>query len=244
MKPICFFDLETTGTDKSNDRIIEIAIAKVLNDEIIDRFYSFINPGIAIPQAAIDVHGITDEQVKDAPKFNDLAPSILSFISDCDLGGYNSNSFDIPFLYIEMNRAGIPISLDGVRFFDACNIFKRMEERTLSAAHKFYLGVPHENAHSAMDDVLATINVFNRQRAHYPEIMEMDFDKLALFCNYDRPRCDISGNFQIDADGDHVLTFGKHRGRKAKEVKDYLLWMLGSDFLPDTKSIIKSILKN
>lgn len=242
MKPICFFDLETTGTDKTKDRIIEIAIAMYDGKDIIDSFHMYINPGMPIPQSAIDVHGITNEKVKDSPFFKDVAADISTFIKDCDLGGYNSNGFDIPFLYIEMNRAGIVLNLNGVRFFDACNIFKRKEERTLSAALKFYTGQLHDTAHSAMDDVLATIDVFNAQLIRYDDLKEKDLEGLALYCNYDNPRCDLSGNFQIDANGDYVLTFGKHKGQKAKNVKDYLLWMMGQDFLPDTKAIIQSLI--
>jgi DNA polymerase-3 subunit epsilon len=242
MRPICFFDLETTGTDKMNDRIVEIAIVE-WDGAVKNKFHSYVNPGMPIPAAATEVHGITDEIVSSCPTFKDMAEQVFSFIVGCDLGGFNSNSFDIPMLYVELNRAGFELDLKEINFIDACNIFKRKEERTLSAASKFYTGDPHENAHSAMDDVLATINVFNAQLERYPELKELSMGDLSLYCNYDRPRCDLAGNFQIDGDGDYIFTFGKHKGVKAKHQPDYLLWMLRQDFLPDTKQIIQSLLK-
>lgn len=241
MKPICFFDLETTGTDKMNDRIVEIAIVKWQNT-VIDQFYSLVNPGIPIPAGASEVHGITDDKVAASPYLKTIALSIIEFIAGCDLGGFNSNSFDIPMLYVELNRVGLPIDLNGVEFVDVCNIFKRKEERTLSGACKFYLGKPHENAHSALDDVLATIDVFLAQKEKYPDLLDMPTNELSTYCNYDKPRCDLAGNFQIDADGDYIFTFGKHKGKKAKTEKDYLQWMFRQDFLPDTKAIIQSLL--
>lgn len=244
MKPICFFDLETTGTDKMKDRIIEIAIIKMQDNRQIGSFHNYINPGIPIPPAATAVHGITDERVAECQSFKDLALDILDFIDGCDLGGYNSNNFDIPMLYIELQRAGAPIDLKDVHFIDVCNIFRRKEERTLAAAYKFYTGASHDNAHNAMDDVLATINVFQAQLQRYEDLKEMDAADLGFYCNYDQMRCDISGNFEFDKDGDHVFAFGKHKGQKAKNQPDYLRWMMGQNFLPDTKNIIKSILKN
>lgn len=242
MKPICFFDLETTGTDKLKDRIIEIAIVKMLGNRSIGEYHTYINPGMPIPPGATAVHGITDDRVVDSPTFKELAADIHEFIKDSDLGGYNSNSFDIPMLYVELQRAGVAIDLKDIHFIDVCNIFRRKEERTLSAAYKFYTGGSHDNAHNAMDDVAATINVFTAQLERYPELTELDRAQLSIYCNYDKPRADLAGNFQIDADGDYIFSFGKHKGLKAKKQPDYLMWMLGQDFLPDTKAIIKSLL--
>lgn len=241
MRPICFFDLETTGTDKMNDRIVEIAIIE-WDGGIKNRFHSYVNPGMPIPTAATEVHGITDEMVRSYPSFKDVAGDVFSFIVGCDLGGFNSNAFDIPMLYVELNRAGFELDLKNINFIDACNIFKRKEERTLSAANIFYTGLSHDNAHNAMDDVLATINVYNAQLERYPDLKEKTPTELSLYCNYDRPRCDLAGNFQLDSDGEYVFTFGKHKGHKAKNCPDYLLWMLRQDFLPDTKAIIQSLI--
>lgn len=241
MRPICFFDLETTGTDKMNDRIVEIAIIE-WDGERKNEFHSYVNPGIPIPPAATEVHGITDEMVSSCPSFKGVAELVYSLIIGRDLGGFNSNIFDIPMLYVELNRAGYNLDLKDINFIDACNIFKRKEERTLTAASLFYTGAAHEDAHSALSDVLATIDVYNAQLERYPDLKDKTSAELSLYCNYDRPRCDLAGNFQIDADGDYILTFGKHKGQKAKKVKDYLLWMMGQDFMPDTKAIIQSIL--
>lgn len=241
MRTICFFDLETTGTDKMNDRIVEIAIIE-WDGQIKNKYHSYVNPGVPIPAAATEVHGITDEMVRDSPTFKSISEDVFSFIVGCDLGGFNSNSFDIPMLYVELNRAGFELDLKNINFVDACNIFKRKEERTLSAASIFYTGTPHDNAHNAMDDVIATINVFNAQLDRYPDLKEKTPAELSHFCNYDRPRCDLAGNFQLDGDGDYIFTFGKHKGVKAKHCPDYLLWMLRQDFLPDTKSIIQSLI--
>lgn len=241
MKPIVFFDLETTGVDKMNDRIVEIAMIKIGGGPE-QRLHSLINPGIPIPAAASEVHGITDDMVKEAPTLKTMLPLIIGMIEGADLGGYNSNMFDIPMLYVELMRNGYVMNLDGTLFIDACTIFKRKEERTLTAAVKFYLDRDHEDAHGALADVEATIEVFKAQRTKYEDLQAMDRSKMALYCNYDNPRADLSGNFAFDTDGDYIMNFGKHKGRKAKDVKDYLSWMYGQDFMPDTKSIINKIL--
>jgi DNA polymerase III subunit epsilon len=242
MKPICFFDLETTGTDKMNDRIIEIAMVE-WDGQVKSKFHSFVNPGIPIPAAATAVHGFTDAMVASAPTFETIASVVYDFIVHCDLGGFNSNIFDIPLLYVELSRVGYKLDLTGVNFIDSCTIFKRKEERTLSAAALFYTGDSHDYAHSAMDDVLATINVYKAQMERYPDLVDKSPADLSLYCNYDKPRCDLAGNFQADVDGDYIFSFGKHKGLKAKNHHDYLMWMMRQDFLPDTKQIISSLLK-
>jgi len=243
MRPRIFFDLETTGTDKANDRIVEIALIRMDEKGFEGRyeFQSYINPTIPIPPGATEVHGITDEMVKDKPTFAQLAKKLHYLFSGCDIYGYNSNSFDIPLFVTELNRCGFTLDLESVLFIDACVIFKRKEERTLTAAMKFYCGKDHEGAHGAMADVLATIDVLNAQEKHYND-MPNTLTELALYCNYDKERCDISGCFVIDADGDHILAFGKHKGLKAKNCKPYLNWMNGQDFMPDTKAIIQKFI--
>lgn len=242
MKPIVFFDLETTGVDKMKDRILEIAMIK-MGGGPEQRLYSLVNPEIPIPAAASEIHGITDDKVKDAPTLKTLLPMIVGMIEGADLGGFNSNIFDIPMLYVELIRCGHTMDLSSTLFIDARTIFVRKEERTLTAAVKFYLNKDHEDAHGALADVEATIEVFKAQRLQYEDLQSMDRAKMALYCNYDAPRADLSGNFALDADGDYILNFGKHKGQKAKNVKDYLSWMYGQDFMPDTKSIINQILK-
>lgn len=240
MKALTFFDTETTSADAKTAKIVEIGIIRIENGEETV-YQSYINPGIPIPKEATDVHGITDEMVKNAPKFSEIANNILWLFGQSDIVGYNSNSFDIPLLYNEFNRCGIDWNLEGVLFLDACTIFKRMESRTLTAAMKFYLDENHEDAHGAIADVKATMKVFEKQLNRYQELTNLSFDELALYCNYDKPRADLSGNFVIE-NGVYMMNFGKHKGTPAKDCKDYLKWMLNQDFMPDTKAIINTIL--
>jgi len=242
-KPICFFDLETTGTSTTQDRIVEIAIIKIEEGKNDTSLHMMINPEASIPEGATVIHGITNEMVKDCATFKSVSKDILSFIGGCDIAGYNSNRFDIPFLSSEFSRAGLEWDLTVANFIDVCTIFKRMEERTLSAAVKFYLGREHTGAHGALEDVSATIEVFNAQMALYQGSIPETVEELNKYCNYDKERVDLAGCFSVDADGDYVLTFGKHAGKKAKTVKDYLLWMTGDTFNKDTKDICLKVLK-
>ncbi len=235
-KPKLFFDLETTGVDKATDKIVEIAIVRFDGDKRFE-FQAYVNPTIPIPASSTEVHGITDEMVKDKPTFAQLAKKIHNIFNGCDIYGYNSNSFDIPFIVNELFNAGYTLDLDGVNFIDPCVIFKRKEERTLTAALKFYCNREHDGAHGAMADVLATIDVLEAQQKHYTDLPE----DLNLYCNYDKPRADISGNFTIVND-DYVLNFGKHKGARAADCISYLQWMAKQDFMPDTKSIINKFI--
>lgn len=242
MRPISFLDLESTGTNKQKDRIVEIAIVKVNPDGTREQFESLVNPEIPIAAESTAVHGITDEKVKDAPTLARLLPKIIPFIEGSDIGGFNSNNYDIPLLYNELARCGYTWNLADVSFIDACVIFKRKEERTLSAAVQFYCKREHVDAHGALADVNATIDVFIAQLKQYQDVQGFDRQQLNLYCNYDKPRADLAGCFSIDVDGDFILTFGKHKGLKAKDCKDYLIWMLTSDFMADTKELINKLL--
>lgn len=241
-KPRLFFDLETTGVDKVNDKIVEIAIVRFDGDKRFE-FQTYINPGIPIPAGATEIHGITDDMVKDKPTFEQLAKKLHNIFNGCDLYGYNSISFDIPFLANQLYKAGFELDLKDVLFIDACVIFKRQYERTLSAAFKHYTGDEHTGAHGAMSDIEATISVLDAQRnKHFNDVGMLLEPDLALYCNYDKPRADISGNFAFDIDGDYILNFGKHRGQKAKNCIPYLQWMFNQDFMHDTKEIIKQFI--
>lgn len=242
-KAICFFDLETTGVDKSKDRIVEISIAKLLLDGSIETKTKRINPLIPIPKEASDVHGITDEIVKDCPTFKQLAKAIYDFIQGCDIAGFNSNSFDVPFLYNELYRSGIIWDYAETSFIDVRNIFVRKEERDLTAAYKFYCGKELTNAHSAEQDVKATIEVFAEQLKCYTDL-PLTIKELALFSNFDKTIVDLGGCFSIDAEGDYIFNFGKHKGKKCKSETSYILWMLEQDFLPDAIKICNKILSN
>jgi DNA polymerase-3 subunit epsilon len=238
-QPIAFFDLETTGVDKQNDRIVEIAIIRFDGEKRYE-YTTLVNPGMPIPVGASDVHGITDEAVKDCPTFAGIARKVHNILNGCVLAGFNSNIFDIPFIVNELSRNGYHLALQDVPFIDVCNIFKRREERTLSAAVKFYLNKEHEGAHGALADVQATIDVFEAQKVAYDDL-PADVTELSKYCNYDKDRADIAGCFSIE-NGEYMMNFGKHKGSKAADCISYLSWMANQDFAVDTKSIINKIL--
>ena len=169
-RPIAFIDLETTGVNISNDRIVEIAIVKILPDGTRQVKRKLINPLIPIPSGASDVHGITDDMVKDAPSFKQVANEIKQFMDNCDMGGYNSNRFDVPMLIEEFLRAGVSFSVDGRKLVDVQKVFHMMEQRTLGAAYKFYCNKVLDGAHSAEVDATATWEVLEAQIERYPQI--------------------------------------------------------------------------
>ena len=169
-KPIVFFDLETTGIDVVNDRIVEISLLKIFTDGREETKTMRINPEMPIPQQATDVHGISNEDVKDEPTFNIVAKDIARFIEGCDLAGYNSNKFDIPLLAEEFLRVDLDVDLKKNRFIDVQVIFHKMEQRTLSAAYKFYCEKNLEDAHSAEADTKATYEIFKAQIERYDEL--------------------------------------------------------------------------
>ena len=169
-RPIAFIDLETTGINISNDRIVEIAIVKISNDGTKQVKRKLINPQISIPKASSDIHGITDDMVKDAPTFKAVANEIKQFLDPCDLGGYNSNRFDLPLLIEEFFRASIDFSIEGKKLLDVQKVFHLMEQRTLSAAYKFYCNKILEGAHGAEADATATWEVLEAQVERYPNI--------------------------------------------------------------------------
>ena len=239
-KPKLFFDLETTGVDKAVDKIVEIAIVRFDGEKRYE-FQTYINPEMPIPASATEIHGITNEMVADKPTISQLAKKLHNIFNGCDLYGYNSNSFDIPFLALQLEKCGFPLDLSEVLFIDACVIFKRQYERTLTAALKEYCNEEHDGAHGAMADVEATIKVLDAQKNRHFDADLLDVD-LARYCNYDKPRADISGNFAFDDNGEYILNFGKHKGQKAKDCKPYLQWMNGQDFMSDTKAIIAKFL--
>lgn len=241
-RPIVWFDIESTGLDRENDRIVELCMVKQMpNGDKIVRTRRF-NPQIPIPVKSSEIHGIYYDDIKDCPPFSKFAKSIKEFIQDCDLGGFNSNNFDIPMLVSEMQRSGHPINLDGVNFIDVGNIFKRQHERTLEAGYKLYCGKELDGAHSAEADVLATIEVFEKQI----ESIDMNVEELSIYCNYDKKRLDISGKFVFDDDNETILlNFGKHKGEPALQHLDFVNWMVTrGSFAQDTYDIAYKLLNN
>lgn len=243
-RPIVFFDLETTGLDVQNDRIVEIAMIKINPDGTRVVKDTLVNPTISIPAGASEVHGIYDDDVKDKPTFKQLSKSIHEFILGCDLGGYNCNIYDIPLIYNEFLRVGIEYDYSSVNFVDVGNIFKINEPRSLSAAMKFYCKKEMEDAHSAIADTEATVSVFIAQIKKYKD-MPKSIDELSLFSNYDKKILDISGKFTTDSDGEIILNFGKHKGELAKNCLSFLEWMVyKANFSPDTTKIALQILND
>lgn len=241
IRPITFLDIESTGVDKENDRIIELAVVKLLPTGERESKVVLLNPEIPIPPKATEIHHITDEMVKDKPTFRQIAKALYAFLEGSDLGGYNSNIFDIPLLFNEFNRAGIYFDYQDRNFIDVGNIFKIQETRTLSAAVKFYLNREHKDAHGALPDIEATIEVFFAQLRKYEEVPKTA-EELHLFCNYGKPLLDLSGKFTSNEEGEIVFNFGKHRGEKAKDYPDFLRWMMGKDFNQDTMEIVRNLL--
>ena len=242
-RPIAFFDLETTGLNISKDKIIEIAILKVHPDHREERYVKRINPGIPITKESEAIHGISDADVKNCPKFKDLAQEIKEFIGDADLAGYNSNKFDIPFLLEEFLSIGIEIVMDNRRFIDVQTIFHKMEQRTLSAAYKFYCNCEIENAHSAEADINATYEVLKAQLDRYPDIQN-DIDFLCDFTQTSKHRkIDFVGRLAVNENNEIIYNFGKHSGKTLKEVylaePGYHRWILDNEFPLYTKALVK-----
>lgn len=241
-KPIVFLDIESTGTDKEMDRIIELSLLKQ-NPDGSRQINTFrCNPGMAIPAASTAVHGISDEDVKDLPLFSHFARIVIEFIAGCDLAGFNSNYFDIPMLYNELLRCGIVLDYQQRRLIDVGNIFKIKEQRTLAAAVKFYLNETHEGAHGAEADVVATANVLFAQMDMYEDLPQ-NVDELALYSNYGNKILDLSGKFSTNKDGVVVLNFGKYKGEPAKDHIDFLQWMVyRANFNQDTRDVAMEIM--
>jgi DNA polymerase III subunit epsilon len=263
-KPLAFFDLETTGTDVGKDRIVEIAIVKVMPDGQIHSMPSgaegdkrmIINPGVPIPLEASMVHGIYDADVKDAPLFADVAPKIFKFIFDCDLGGFNSNKFDVPLLAEEFLRAGIDFTLEGRSLVDVQIIFHMMEPRTLKAAYKFYCDKNLEGAHEALADTMATFEVFTAMLDRYEGVEYEDNkgnktipvvnDVEAIFkLTERRKRVDLVGHIQLNDNQEKIFAFGKYKGMLVEEVltrdKGYFNWVMQADFPLYTKKVLAEI---
>ncbi len=241
--PLVFFDLETTGTNINADRIVEICYLKVYPNGNEEAKTMRINPGMHIPEEASAVHGIFDEDVKDCPTFKEVARNIARDIEGCDLAGFNSNRFDIPVLAEEFLRAGVDVDLGRHKFIDVQVIFHKMEQRTLSAAYKFYCGKNLEDAHTAEADTRATYEVLKAQLDRYPDLKN-DVAFLSEYSSFNR-NVDFAGRMVYNDAGVEVFNFGKYKGTSVAEVlkKDpgYYSWILNSDFTLNTKAMLTKI---
>lgn len=243
-RPLCFFDIEGTGLDVVNDRIVELSIRIIQPEEdLIDlTFTRYFNPGVPIPAEVTAIHGITNEMVKNAPDFAESAHFIMDLMKGCDLAGYNLWNYDIPIIAEEFDRAGLEFSLEGVNVIDVGNIFKKKEERSLSAAVRFYTGKDLENAHTAEADNLATVNVFKGQLDRYSDLMAMgDVSKIAEFSQFEK-RVDLAGKIILNSNGEPIYNIGKAKGKRVEDDPGFGRWMLGKGFTRNTKTVIERLL--
>lgn len=254
--PVVFLDLETTGMNIATDRIVEIAFLKIFPDGSEEEKQYRINPEMPIPAEVAKIHGITDDDVANAPKFREVAKILARFIEGCDLAGFNSNRFDIPLLAEEFIRADVDIDLKKHRFVDVQAIFHKMEKRTLAAAYKFYCNEDLVDAHSAMADTKATYHVLKAQldvyqNAEYEDNtgkksvpIVNDMGKLSEFSSYDR-NVDYVGRIVYDENGVEIFNFGKNKGMPVEKVlreqPGYFSWMINGEFPLYTKKVLTQI---
>ncbi|MDE6278241.1 MAG: 3'-5' exonuclease [Muribaculaceae bacterium] len=242
-RPIVFFDLETTGTNITHDRIVEISLIKVMPDGSEIEKTRRLNPEMPIPAEATAVHHITDADVANEPTFKQVAASLAEILKGCDIAGFNSNRFDIPLLDQEFQRAGVAFDISNARFIDVQTIYHKKEPRTLVAAYRYYCNRELEDAHSANADTRATLEVLKAQLERYDDLPDT-VDALSEFASANR-NVDLAGRLVYDDQHREVINFGKYKGKLAEEVlrKDlgYYGWILGGDFPQNTKNAFTRI---
>ena len=253
--PLVFFDLETTGMNIAQDRVIELSFLKIFPNGNKETQTILVNPEMSIPNESSLIHGIYDKDVKDAPPFKNIAKNLQKFLEGCDLAGYNVIKFDVPMLVEEFLRADVDFDVSKRKLIDAQKIFFLMEKRTLSAAYKFYCGKTLENAHSAEADTLATYEVLEKQIEVYndQDVENITGDKIGVIKNdmeilhklTVNNLVDLAGRMALNSEGEEVFNFGKHRGKKVVEVfeedPNYYDWILKNDFPLDTKRKLTQI---
>ena len=241
-RPVAFIDLETTGINLVTDRIVEIAIIKIFPDGKRQIKRKLINPQMPIPQVVIDIHGITDDMVKDAPVFKQVANEVKQFLDGCDIGGYNSNRFDIPMLIEEFLRCNLSFNTDGRKLIDVQKIFHQMEPRTLSAAYKFYCEKELVGAHGAEADATATYEILEAQIERYSTLGNTA-ESIYKICGED-DTIDFSRRL-IKVNGVETYNFGKHKGKAITDVMkiepQYYDWVMRGEFTLHTKQKLTEI---
>ncbi len=242
-RPLVFFDLETTGTNILTDRIVEIAMVKLMPDGSIQEKSRRINPQMHIPEESTAIHHITDEDVANEPTFKQIANSLLQYLSGCDIAGFNSNRFDIPLLEAEFDRVGIDFDVSRARFIDVQTIYHKKEPRTLSAAYRYYCDRDLENAHSAFADTKATMEILLAQLERYDDL-PCDVAALQEFSSQNR-NVDLAGRLIYDDKDREIINFGKYKGRVAEDVlktdPGYYSWIMNGDFALNTKKAFTRI---
>lgn len=242
MKPIVFLDLETTGTNTSNDRIVELAAVKAEQTllKIISEKQTRINPMVSIPESATAVHQITNEMVKDSPTFAQISKSLFDFLKDCDIAGHNILGFDVHLLSAEFDRCGILWPLPDTYFVDTLIIFREKEKRDLASAVRFYTGQEHEGAHGAVADCKGSLAVLRGQMEMYTDLSAMDVQGLHGFVMGNK--VDLAGKLVKNEQGQIVYGFGKDMGKEVRAYPGFADWMLRQDFPTETKRIIRQII--
>ncbi|MDO5654788.1 MAG: 3'-5' exonuclease [Flavobacteriaceae bacterium] len=242
-KPICFFDLETTGINVATDRIVEIAILKVFPTGEQESKTWLVNPEMPIPEQSSAIHGITDDDVAEQPTFKEIAPQVVQMIQDCDMAGFNSNRFDIPVLAEELMRAGQDLDLKKCRTIDVQVIYHKNEPRNLSAAYQYYCNKELVNAHSAAADTHATYEILKAQIEKY-EDLDNDMDFLSAYSQH-HDNADFAGFIGLDADGKEIFKFGKYKNQPVEDIfdkdKGYFSWLQNADFPLYTKKVFTRI---
>jgi DNA polymerase III subunit epsilon len=254
--PLIFLDIETTGINVASDRIVEIALLKINPDGKEEERVVRINPQIPIPEKVSQIHGITDEDVKNAPVFKEVARTLAQFLEGCDLAGFNSNRFDIPLLAEEFLRADVDIDFKKRKFVDVQAIFHKMEKRTLGAAYKLYCSKELTEAHQALADARATFEVLQAQLDLYKDVEYEDHngkksipvvnnvERLSEFSSYDR-NVDYLGRIILDENNVAIFNFGKNKGfpveKVLREQPGYYGWVMNGDFPLYTKKVLTQI---
>lgn len=242
--PLLFFDIESTGLNVATDRIVEISALKVMPNGDQELKTRRINPTIPISPEAQSIHGISNEDVADCPTFKEVAKSLAQWMSGCDFSGYNAIKFDVPLLAEELLRAGVQFDFRKRRIIDVQNIFHKMEQRTLSAAYKFYCNKTLDNAHSAEADTIATFEILESQLDRYSDELKNDVKFLAEFSTRFKT-ADYAGRIAFDQNETPIINFGKHKGRKVEDVfltdPGYYSWIMNGDFTLDTKQVLTEL---
>lgn len=246
-RPLAILDIEATGLSITQDRIVELAIVKIYPDGKREEFLEKINPEMEIPEDSIAIHGITNEEIADAPTLSKILPQLEKFLENCDIAGYNSNKFDLPMLAEELLRVESKLDLSEMNHIDVQNIFHKMEQRTLIAAYSFYCDKNLENAHSAMADANATWEVLDAQIGRYKDLQ----NDVAFLTDFSRhanvKRADFAGRLAFNGENEIIYNFGKHKGKTIEQVSQtepgYFGWMLNADFPLYTKQVLKKEMK-
>ena len=242
-KPLAFIDIETTGIDILRDKIVEIAILKIMPDGNTFNKVKRVNPTIPIPAEASAIHGIYDKDVKESPIFSQVVKEVIDFVEGCDLAGFNHIRFDIPLFIEECSRISIDFPIEDRKFIDVQIIFHKKEPRNLAAAHMFYCNKELNNSHNALTDVTATYDILLAQLQHYNNLKnEIDFlHQLSM-----DGKVDFAGRIVYDNDNKERFNFGKHKDKLVEDIlrqddPSYYDWMMNANFSTDTKKKLSNI---